>query len=302
MSDRGAACRGAARPAWAMILAALLAACGSAPTLPVADEAPPAVVPAPPAGDPRQQAFELAQAERASRAEAQGHWAEAALAWEVLALLRPDDEPTRNRLAAVRQRIETASRERLAAADAAQRRGDLEAAAQAHLELLALDPGRSASAEALRQIERERNRRSLLGRSARLAIARRGAEAEPHQAQQAAEPARNANSLREHATMLVRQGDVDGAIQIVRDSPLWRGDAALKTLLVELYLQRAESLRTRSPQAARAAVDAALAVDRRHAGALALQQNLNRAAKAAAAASAPGTAPAGAAAAGARKP
>ena len=74
--------------------------------------------------------------------------------------------------------------------------------------------------------------------------------------------------------MLVQQGDFDGAIQVVRDATSQRNDAPLRTLLADLYVQKADSLKQRQPDAARAAVEAALAIDRRHAGALALQQQL----------------------------
>jgi hypothetical protein len=75
---------------------------------------------------------------------------------------------------------------------------------------------------------------------------------------------------------LARQGDVEAAIQLLRDSPSLRTDPAHKLMLADLYVQKAESLRQRQPEAARAAVDAALAVDRRHAAALALRQQLTR--------------------------
>jgi tetratricopeptide (TPR) repeat protein len=104
---------------------------------------------------------------------------------------------------------------------------------------------------------------------------RRAAEAEA----QPGEAARAANSQREHATMLARQGDLDGAIQLLRDSPALRHDAAHRSLLADLYVQKAESLRQRQPDQARQAVNAALALDRRHPGALALQSQLRSGSK-----------------------
>jgi tetratricopeptide (TPR) repeat protein len=217
-------------------------------------------------------AFEQGQLERASAAEARGHWATAALAWEVLTLLRPDDEQARTRLVQVRQRIDRLAAERQAVAEAAQRRGELDAATQAYLEVLALDPRRRAAADALRQIERDRGRRSLVGRFARPVAPRRpdGEMVAPD----TSESGRSANNVREHATMLVRQGDLDGAIQLLRDATATRNDTGQRALLADLYVQRAEALKLRQPDAARASVEAALAIDRRHAGALALQQQL----------------------------
>jgi len=217
-------------------------------------------------------AFEQAQADRAGAAEARGHWATAALAWEVLTLLRPDDEVVRTRLAQARQRIDRLAAERQAAAEAAQRRGELDAATQAYLDVLALDPTRRAAADALRQIERDRSRRVLAGRFAR-PIAPRRPDGEMT-APDTGDAGRSANNVREHATMLSRQGDLDGAIQLLRDATPTRNDAGQRALLADLYVQKAEALKLRQPDAARAAVEAALAIDRRHAGALALKQQL----------------------------
>ncbi len=264
---------------WLCLIAAaaagVLAGCASRSTAPAAAEAgarAEAVEPLP--SDPPLPEHERLLADRAARAEAQGRWADAALAWEVLGLLRPRDERLRQHLAAVRQRIDKLAAERLAAATEAQRRGDLDLAVQAYLEVLALDPERRAAADALRQIERERTRRSAVGRFttalALTAAPRRAPEAEAP----SGEAARAANSQREHATMLASQGDLDGAIQLLRDSPALRHDAAHRSLLADLYVQKAESLRQRQPDQARQAVNAALALDRRHPGALALQSQL----------------------------
>lgn len=266
--------------ALAVAVACTLVGCGSRQPLQAdtAPSAPPAAADPLPT-DPQLQGYERVQSDRAVAAESQGRWADAALAWEVLSLLRPDDERVRDRLDAARRRIETLVLERQNAAVAAHRRGDLDLAAQAYLDVLALDPTQRIAADALRQIERDRNRRSLVGRFARPPAQRRSVEAEMAAGADSSEPARAANSQREHATMLARQGDVDGAIQLLRDSPASRSDGATRRLLADLYVQRAESLRQRQPEAARQAVDAALALERRHAGALALQSQLPKAPK-----------------------
>lgn len=260
------------RVAWnglALAGVALLGACASPVPTPAPPPPTPEVTTERAAPDTAMAAFEQAQTDRATHAEARGHWAAAALAWEVLTLVRPGDERAHSRLADVRQRIDTLAAERKAAAETAQRRGDLDVATQAYLEVLALDPSRRSVADALRQIERDRARRVLTSRFAR-PIAMR-----PEMpAADAAESSRSANSVREHATMLVRQGDLDGAIQMLRDSPQARNDASQRALLADLYVQKADMLKQRQPEAARAAVNAALALDRRHAGALALQLQL----------------------------
>lgn len=261
---------------WLLVL--LLGACGSPPPAPAPSASDPSVPVAaadavPP--DPSQLAFEREQAARAAAAEAKGHWAEAAWSWEVLSVLRPGDRDVRARAAAARQRASHEAAQRLAIAQAAQGRGDADAAAQAYLEALALDPGLQAAADALRQLELERERRRLAARSSRL-----GGAARSSSDLMAAVPAGNGdavrrlNAAREHAVMLAAQGDVDGAIQLLRDALPPRADTPARNQLADLYVQKAESLRRQDPQAARQAVDAALALDRRHAGALALQRQL----------------------------
>ena len=258
----------------ALAAAVLLAACGSAPP----PAAGPVEVPAPvatqadPPADSRLADFERQQVELAQAAESRGHWAAAILAWEVLTLVNPDDSSHQARWTSARRQAERLAAERQATADAAHRRGDLDTAARAWLEVLALDPGRTQAADALRQIERERIRRTTVGRFASAAAARRGPAEMP--SAEGTDPGRSTNSVREHASMLVQQGDLDGAIQLLKDTAPARGDAGLRGLLADLYVQKAESLRQRQPESARAAVEAALAIDRRHAGALALQQQL----------------------------
>jgi tetratricopeptide (TPR) repeat protein len=257
------------RRRWALAAALLLGGCAasgppSAPS-PVGGDVTTAARPEP---DPAADAFFLSQVDQARRAEAQGHWAAAAWAWEAAALVRPEDGPTRARRDEVRRRIEALVAERQAAAEAARNRADRDAATRAYLELLALVPTDRAAAEALRQIERQHARRALAGRFARAPTTgqRTGAA-------DGADNVRTSNSAREHATLLVRQGDFDGAIQLLRDAP-GLGDVATRSLLVDTYLQKAESLKQRQPEAARAAVDAALAIDRRHPAALALRRQL----------------------------
>lgn len=259
----------------------LLAGCASRGPAPVPTGDAPAVTEtaAPDVPDAPLQGYERTQAERAASAEAAGQWADAALAWEILSVLRPNDQQVRQRLESARQRIDTLANDRQAAAVAAHRRGDLDGAMQAYLDVLVLDPSRRIAADALRQIERDRTRRSVVGRFARPPAPRRSIEAEMAAAVEPSEPARAANSQREHATLLARQGDLDGAIQLLRDSTAARQDAAHRNLLADLYVQKAETLRQRQPELARQAVEAALALDRRHAGALALQAQLPKAAK-----------------------
>jgi tetratricopeptide (TPR) repeat protein len=213
--------------------------------------------------------------DRATLAESRNDWAEAALVWEALTLVRPDDGRAADRLTAARRQIAERADAQHAQADAALRRGDTDNAVVAYLEVLALDPSRVAAAEALRKIERERTRRAQVGRFARPPSGRR-MEADAAMAD-TSERGRSANSLREHASLLAAQGDVEAAIQLLRESPLLRRDASLRGRLADLYVQKAGTLKASQPAAARAALDASLALDPKHAGALALQQQLPKA-------------------------
>lgn len=254
-----------------------LAGCASSP--PGAAAAPMSaatVDTTPTSASDRPGADEQGLTERARQAETRGLWAEAVLTWEALTLLQPDSHGPRAGLAAARQQRDTLLAERLAQAETLRRKGDSDAAAQQLLEALALDPAHGAAADTLRTLERERNRRTLVGRFSRNVLTKRAAAAGEMQLSEAGgESARQANSLLEHSTMLARQGDVDGAIQMLRAAPASRGDAAHKALLANLYVQKAEAqLRQRQPEAARATAQAALALDKQHAGALALLQRL----------------------------
>jgi tetratricopeptide (TPR) repeat protein len=214
------------------------------------------------------------QVEQARLAQAQGRWADAALAWEVSSLLRPDDHQIRAAWAHAQRRIDALAEQHRGLAEAARARGDLELATQSYLAMLALDPGRRDAADALRRIERERNRGSLVGRFARAPSLRRQPGDAVAPAVDNTEPGRAANSQREHATLLARQGQLDSAIQMLRESPSLSRDAAHRALLADLYVQKAEALRLQQPGAARVAVEAALALDRRHPAALALLAKL----------------------------
>lgn len=257
-------------------------ACASAVVLLLGCTAPRAPTPAPPVPPPRPAPraapdaalleFERVQLDRAERALAAGDLAAAALALHALRLVRPDDEGLRARLDAVQRRIAASTAERLAAAQAAHRRGDADGAAHRYLELLALDPAHREAAQALRAIEAERRRRSLGATPSRNDAYGRGGRLAP--TGRAADPVREEAGVLEHATLLARQGDVDDAIQALRDAPQTRASTALRALLADLYVRKAEALRQRDPEAALAAVNAALAIDRRHARALAVHQQM----------------------------
>lgn len=162
-------------------LAVGLAACGNQPPAPPGPA--PAPRPAPAAAAPSRadgiEAFEREHRERAEIAQRQGRLADAALSWEVLAALKPQRSEYRERLAATRAQIQAALDDRLAKGAAAKKRGELDAAVQHYLAALALEPAQDTAADALRGIERERQKRHA-GRLARDPLQRRSnGEADP---------------------------------------------------------------------------------------------------------------------------
>lgn len=183
--------------------------------------------------------FEQQYRERASSATRQGRLADAAIAWEVLTVLRPDSRDYRDALADTRRQISAAAAERLARAAQAQRRGDLDAATQGYLAVLALQPDSNPAADALRGIERERVRRQQLGRPSRLTLTRRGTETMAPSDKPV--PAGTDRNELEHAAILARQGEIDSAISLLeRRTALDRTDRAARNLLADLYERKAD--------------------------------------------------------------
>jgi len=154
-----------------MALCLWLAACSSTPP-----HEPPDAMPMPVETGPNSSvaAFERTQLERALQFTQQGRHAEAAEAWEVLVLLRPDVAAYRDRLEQAQARAESDAGDHLRRAEQARRRGDLDMAQTQYLMVLQLQPDHAQAADALRAIERERNRRSYLGRLSRVTLGKRG--------------------------------------------------------------------------------------------------------------------------------
>ena len=119
-------------------------------------------------------AFERTQQERALQFTQQGRYAEAVDAWEVLVLLRPEATAYRDKLEQAQAKAESDAGDHLRRADQARRRGDLDGAQTQYLLVLQQQPDQVQAADALRAIERERNRRSYLGRLSRVTLGKRG--------------------------------------------------------------------------------------------------------------------------------
>ncbi len=206
--------------------------------------------------------FEQQYRDRATNAQRQGRLADAAIAWEVLAVLRPETREYREALADTRRQIDAAVAERLPRAVQAQRRGDLEAATQGYLAVLALKPDSTSAADALRSIERERVKRQQLGRLSRLTLTRRSAEATSPNDKAVAPAGVDRNEL-EHAAILARQGEIDSAISLLeRRTTADRNDRAARNMLADLYERKADdALAARDTSGAIAWLDKSLRLD-----------------------------------------
>lgn len=249
------------RPGLALLSAAVLAGCASTPApapLPPPASAP-APQPAPPPPDPRP-AVERQLQQRAETAEAQGRLADALWAREALLLLRPGDAAAAAHTARLRSLRDQRIAEAMTRGRDWQRRGDADRAQRSFLAALALDPAHAGAADALRQLERERQERQQPGRFARDPMA----SANPSAARPGPESVRTPgdSNLAEHAAMLASQGEIDAAISLLArpgDGP--RADPALRRQLAELHLRRAQALPPQRRADARAALREALRLE-----------------------------------------
>jgi len=191
-------------------------------------------------------AYEQQQLERALAFTRQKRLADTALAWELLTVLRPDVDDYRERLADTQRQIDVAVAERLPRAAQAAQRGDVDNATQLYLAILALQPLNEPAGEALRALERERNKRSFLGKYSRTTLTRRAmAEAEmPAGASAGAGSGVLAgrNEL-EHAALLAGDGEFDDAIGLLEHRlALDPKDSAARRLLADVYYRKADAL------------------------------------------------------------
>lgn len=252
------------------IAAALLAGCAATPPaepVPVPDDPPPpqqVVLP------PAPTAYELNQRERALALARQGRLADAALIWETLATIRPRVAEYREQRAELERRITAGVAERVQRAEQAAARGQFDAATQQYLAALALQPDNERVADALRGVERERNKRSYLGKLSRNTLTRQAmADAEmvppPEDAPTAAPASAEASNDNEHAALLASQGEFDEAIRLLEQrTRANRRDDAARVLLADVYVQKAEAIAPRQRAQAIALLERAVRTDPRH--------------------------------------
>jgi len=273
------------RSALCILLSLVVAACGT--PLPPSDTGGTAAtrdeMPLPAQAQSPNRAFERKQRERAQLLARQGRLGEAVLAWEVVTVLRPDSVEYRERLAELRKQVDAAASERLQRGAAAQQRGELDAATQQYLAALALQPDQAQPAEALRSIERERNKRNFLGKYSRLTLTRRS------MADATMPPAAPESNELEHASILASQGDIDDAIAVLEKRVAAdRRDDAARQLLADVYFQKGEKLAARDKKGAIVALEKCVRLDPAHTRAAALLKQLRAVPASAAAASSPG--------------
>lgn len=199
--------------------------------------------------------YEQRQRDRATALLRQGRLADAALTWEILTVLRPDLPEYAEQLARTRRQIEVATNDRLQRAAQAQKRGELEAATQLYLSVLALQPDQAQAADALRAMERDRNKRIYLGKFARITLTQRPAMAARPASPEAAAQLQDRNEL-EHAAMLTVQGEFDDAIALLeRRLASGRPDEVARSLLADAYFQKAERIMAEDKAGAIAALE-----------------------------------------------
>lgn len=197
-------------------------------------------------------AYEQQQRDRAIASARQRHLADAAIAWELLTVLRPDVPEYRERLADTQRQIDVAVAERLPRAAQAAQRGEIETATQLYLAVLALQPLNDGAAEALRALERERNKRNFLGKSSRTTLTRRAiADAEMSAAPAARGSALAGRAELEQAALLAGDGEFDAAIDLLEHRlALDPKDGPARRALADVYYSKAESLLPRDRAAA----------------------------------------------------
>jgi tetratricopeptide (TPR) repeat protein len=276
----------------ALVCAALLG-CAAVPA--EQDRAPGdgAVAPQTPAAQP-QSAYEKQQLDRALAFTRQKRLADAALAWELLTVLRPDLAEYRERLADAQRQIEAAVAERAPRAAQAAQRGEIDNATQLYLAILALQPLNENAADALRALERERNKRSYLGKYSRTTLTRRAmAEAELQVPAGAASAAMAGRNDIEHAALLAGDGEFDDAIGLLeRRLALDPKDGAARRLLADVYYRKAEALLPRDRPGAVVALQKSARTDPAQTRAAMRLRQLNHAAVAPVAGAASAAAPA----------
>lgn len=224
----------------------VLAACSTPPGAPppVAEPAPrpeprSAEQPAPRRTPTAIDQFEQNHRTAADLAARKGRWSEAIWAWDVVLAIKPDDADALAGRRKAEAAAQAAAAERLPRAAQARSRGDFEQATRLYLEVLALRPGHTEAADALRAMEIDRSRRQAVGPFARAMVP--GAATAPRAGQ--ARPTTGSGIDLEHASLLAGQGEVDAAIALLQGANgTRRTDTQARAMLADLYVKQADRL------------------------------------------------------------
>jgi hypothetical protein len=234
-------------PVSALVLASCAPAPAPVPAVPREAPAPsPAATHVLRSQPPSTPELPLEQRER-SRAEAlmqESRWAEAATHWEILLLLRPDQQEYGKKLAEARSHSSHAAAQHLQEAEQARAQGQTSRATVLYLKALAADPSASEAAQALRDIEKERAHKANFGPSARGGNGEMSANARRSSKPGATAFTAEGRDL-DSAILLLHQADYSAAVQTleayVRKNP--HDDLGRRTLqdaYVDLARERAK--------------------------------------------------------------
>ena len=191
-----------------------------------------------------------AHARRARDYQQRGDLAAAEVQWHIVTLLAPRDEAFRRTRSALQAAIAKAAAESYQAGVAALRRGDADAATQAMLRVLALQPEHAEAAQMLRDLERQRMVRIQAERVARARRADNGAVARaPAKASAAPADARQTYDL-EQRLDLYASGDYTGGLRelqsYLENNP---EDRTARRRIASLVDQEARKLEARGERA-----------------------------------------------------
>jgi tetratricopeptide (TPR) repeat protein len=188
---------------------ALVAGCAQLPAPPPSTtEAP---VARPSASDARKSDVIANHRKLAEAAKKDGDLATAAVQWQIVVLLAPDNEAYRREWAAARAAIPVQVKEQLQAGSAAMAAGDLDRASQAMLRVLALDSTQSDAAAALREIDRRRLTRIQADKAAKVVRIEDKVAIAGTMRAQAAEVGDGFDL--EQALLMLRAGDATGGLR-----------------------------------------------------------------------------------------
>ncbi len=220
--------------------------------------------------------FEDRQRASAETAMQQRRWADALWAWDVVLALEPRDAKAREQRNKARAQAEAAAAERRARAQQARQKGDTEGAMRLYLEALAQWPPDAESADALREMERQRTRRGNVNgyRAPGTVPARRPY---PDDGRTTAAVVTGHNEI-EHASLLASQGDLDAAIAMLQPLSIGRRpDPAVRSRLADFYWRKADQIAAKDPEAAIGALQRALQLVPGHPRAMAKLKELKAA-------------------------